>query len=214
MHRYFFYFAVAMVTFGMGVIVAAAFYAKEEKAPVVPPRIKENSIPPAQTFAIEKTELPKQKIDFKCTDKILSDVWKHLRKNGYIDAEVNFANCAELISVSKMIDLNGDGIDEAIVEGIHLFMNGARGNKSIFISQKIGRTYKIILEEREQEFEIKENVTNGYRDIYLRLRDDCCASYQTTYKFSKGNYKESKCLYVNYGTTGIKEVSSCKGRER
>ncbi|CAN5483198.1 hypothetical protein BH10ACI1_BH10ACI1_12720 [soil metagenome] len=219
MRRYILYLAVALLAFGIGVFsVSVKFSQKTELKPIVFQTITESRIEKTKTIynlVKEKKELPKQKDEFKCTDKILLAVWSYIGKypDYQKDAKENFSNCSELFAVSEMIDLNSDGVDEAIIEGIHPFVNGMRGNKSIWICRKVGKTYKVILEDREQEYEVKRNVTNGYKDIFLKLRDDCCASYQTTYKFKKDKYRESKCLYINYGTTGIKMVSPCKKEE-
>ena len=98
---------------------------------------------------------------------------------------------------------------EAIVSGKHWLVNGATGNMGTWICQKIGNKYKVIFDDSAEEYVIKKSKTNGYRDVFVRFHASCCSSYQTTYKFQRGKYRENKCFFVDYGTTGIKNVITC-----
>lgn len=220
MRRYISYLTVALLAFEIGSIAAFIFYwqtlenvSTKDRETIVKAenkvRINNFSNDLKNPPIIMKNDPSEAKIPFVCNDARLWAVWKFIGKkrdlNGLID-------CSTVIGVEKIVDLNNDGKKEAIVSGIDGLVNGAN-NRSIWFVQKIGRDYKVLLEESVEDYEIKKSVTNGFQDIFTKHHMSCCSSYQSTYKFSKGKYREGRCLFVDYGTTSNPFISTCAEEE-
>jgi hypothetical protein len=219
MRRYGFYLVFALLTFSVGSLFAIKFYwnspksvsTSEQKIFISFNDQKKNDfLGELRKRAIENKIQPSQNtMEFTCKDANLSAVWKYPLKNENFREDVKeIVDCSTVIQIEKLIDLNNDGIKDAIVGGKDGLVNGAN-NQTIWIVQKIGRNYKVLLRESAEDYEIKKTTTNSFRDIFIKHHMSCCSSYQTTYKFSKGKYRENKCQFVDYRTTGEKVVTTC-----
>ena len=225
MRRTLFYLSVALSAFGIGSFVVFNFYWKvsessssSEQKTILNFNSNQRShiLDDLRKQAIEdRKNSSLQKAEFSCEDVNLLAVWTLLRKDKDFKNESSeriendrISSCSELFQIEKLVDLNNDGVKEAIVGGKDGLVNGAN-NQAIWIVQKIGKTHKILLQDSFEDYEIKKNATNGYQDVFTKHHDSCCSSSQTTYKFSGGKYQESKCLFVDYGTTGEKNVTTC-----
>ena len=230
-----FYITIAFLTFGIGSFTVYKFYFNIKNSPVnvqetiikTPTKIEQNSNFIRYTFATrkisqngEKTAVIKSKTDITCKNKILSAVINDLKKEkkfkefvkSYIE-ENNPLDCRDILFIEKYTNLNKNGGKEVIVRG-KMLMCGATGNCSIWIYKKSRKSYRKILESNGEALEIKNNSTKGYQNIFIRVRASCCSFYLLTYKFNGINkYKENKCLFEDYGTTGVRKIMICEEKE-
>jgi hypothetical protein len=223
MRRYIYYLAVALIAFGFGSFVALKFHWNTPKIVLIggqnpfanSNRKKQNDfLGDLRKRAIkDKTEPSQEKIEFACNDAVLATVWAFLLKDkDFKEAAKEVNDCSTIIQIEKIIELNNDGLRDVIVGGRSALVNGA-SNQGIWLVQNIGKKYKVLLSESAETFAIKKNTTNGFRDIFVKHHMSASSSYDSTYKFSRGKYRESKCLFVDYGITREKKVTTCTEEE-
>ena len=161
---------------------------------------------------------PKKKVtDFSCKDRLFIAVLNDLKREKdsaenakfYLNEPENFSSCRDILFIEQSVDLNSDGKKEFVVRGKNWFLCGATGNCSTWIYERIGNRYKKLLDAGGETLEVKKNSTSGYRNIFIKIHDSCCSSYLETYKFNGAKYKESNCLFEDYGITGERNVMTC-----
>ena len=162
-------------------------------------------------------QLPvKKKTTFTCNNKILFSVLIDLRKEkdfnesvAYYLEDNNPSDCKDILFIEKSIDLNDDGIKEAVVRGKNWLLCGATGNCSTWIYGKFGNKYKKLLDTGGETLEVKRNSTNDYKNIFVRVHDSCCSAYLATYKFNGKKYKEASCLFEDHTPSGERYLMTC-----
>lgn len=225
MRRWFFYILIGFSAFGLGALIAGNFFRQNES---VSPNAQE--IFETRTFGDFRadlrrntTETPiveqpsiKKKSIFACKDKILSAVLNDLRKRKDFIEDLKFYldkgeswSCEDILYVTQSVDLNGDGVNEKVVRGKNTLLCGGTGNCPTWIYKKSSGVYKRLLESGGVSLEVRRKLTNGYRNIFVKDHASCCTSYQTSYKFDRGNYKENQCLFVDECIKGKKIITTC-----
>ncbi len=225
MRRWFFYLLIGLSSFGIGSVIAERFNRQTEKIfpntqEVFKTRsfgnfredIRRNSL----QFPIENQPAVKKKSAFTCNNKILSAVLNDLRKQKDFDEDAknhlefsDDSDCQDILYINQTVDLNGDGINEFVVRGANFFLCGATGNCQMWIYKKSGNSYKKLLDTGGEILLVKKNLTSGYKNIFVRNHGSCASSYQTTYKFNRGKYEESQCLFVDDSMPGSKYITTC-----
>jgi len=95
----------------------------------------------------------------------------------------------------KSHDLNSDGVSELFLYIDHSDWCGAGGNCSYWVFQKVGAGYKLLLEDKV--LEVKDNATNGYRDLSSETPMGFCERnvsriFATPYKHDGEKYQAHK----------------------
>lgn len=228
MRRYTFYLSIALLAFGIGSFVVFKFYLKAESVSSKVQEMSETNIfvnkygdvrsnlKKVSETPIENPLPVKKQNAFTCRDKILSVVLTDLRKDKVFNESAKYyleddnpSSCKDILLVEKSVDLNNDGIKEAVVRGKNSLLCGGTGNCPIWIYEKTGARYKKLLFTGGETLEVKSNSANGYRNIFVRVHDSCCSSYLYTYKFDGEKYKESMCLFENYWVNGKNFLMTC-----
>lgn len=223
MRRYVFYLTVALVSFGFGSFVVSEFRRGNDRPAeriVRTESIIQKPVSYGFDFGASYRIVDQNKgsadgiaVNFQCRDAYLSAVWQFLLKDErFREYSKNAADCAKIISIEKKIDLNGDRESEAIVTGQDGLVNGAN-NQGIWIVQRTGKRFQVILSESVESYEIKSGRTNGFRDVLTKHHMSAASTYDSTYRFSRGKYRESKCLYVEYDASGKKRTTTCAAEE-
>lgn len=210
MRRLAFYFAVALLAFGVGSLFVFVFYKKDKLE-----------------FTVEKVEIDikqsKQNIDnktpltkFVCDDEAINTVWKMLMKNktflndAYInDAYINVVqsrqikDCRELFDV-KPIKLNDDKDDEFIVIGNYLIFCDSGGDCQTWIVARKQDEYEIIFSSTagksttklyiHTEIEPLHVKTHGFKDLKVFIPNGWSADNIGYFKFDGTKYRLEKCL--------------------
>src|SRR5262245_48204554 len=90
----------------------------------------------------------------------------------------------------KFLDLNGDGVPEAICQSFDTESCSPTGNCSFWIFQKSGTGYKLLLSKRAiQTFTIQNGQTSGYYDVVLGMHGSATEQGLTVYQFRDGRYR-------------------------
>lgn len=219
MRKFFFYIATAFLAFGIGVGLYYLFtyqrnsttnstFINQTNYGSLRKDLENN-----KSDSVEKIETEKPKTKQKCENKLFSIVIRDLLTDDKTFDKEYFAsmNCEKLFVVEKLTDLNNDSKNEYIIRGEGgTLLCSATGNCLWWIYKKIGNNYKKLLEANGKYLEVQKKHYSNYKNIDVKFRDSCCSFYQTTYKFNGKIYRENNCDYVDYGTTGIKSVMSCK----
>ena len=100
-----------------------------------------------------------------------------------------------LDSPVKLLDLNGDGIPEVIVQGPG---GGSRncsptGNCQFWVFQRTNEGYTLVLDGMAQTFHIEKSRTNGWRDIVVSMHDSATRSSLTVFAFARTRYVDMAC---------------------
>ncbi len=220
MRRYVFYIAVALFTFGFGLVAAISLYWKADKREFQPP--PENTkfyVAEPVFFETNKTLSDGKKEIPLCNDKNLLPLWNELKKDKeFIERIENFnqdEDCAEMLEVQQ-IDLNGDRRNEFIVWGRSSGLCGGTGNCAVWIYEKKNDKYKLLLQsvaynDTAKWFEVKKAKSNGYRNILLKSHFTAAETTYIFYKFNGTKYVEDKCLMYRYFSYEKKtSIMTCK----
>lgn len=152
-----------------------------------------NKLPINATF-VENDEKPEPE-KFYCRSKEKLKIWKILKKTdyvkGFLEDEKEAGNCDQYIDSIKHLDLNGDGQDELyVISGTKIHPVSFA---TIWIYQKVGNTYKEILEERDENYKILKTKTNGFHDLSYVSRRTTFTAFHSNYKYKNGEYQSVKC---------------------
>jgi len=103
----------------------------------------------------------------------------------------------------KLIDLNGDGIPEAICQATNDESCSPTGNCSFWIYEKSGAGYKLILSNRAvQTFTIQNSQASGYHDLVLGMHGSATERSLTVFRFRDGHYRRTDCYDANWTSLG------------
>lgn len=109
---------------------------------------------------------------------------------------------AENVAV-KLIDLNGDGVPEVIAQSFGFDICSPTGNCPIWVLQRAGRKYKIILGRNAiQTFTIQPTRTSGYIDLVLGMHGSATEQELFVYRFRNGRYRQTECYDPNWTHLG------------
>ncbi len=218
MRRYIFYLVVSLSAFAIGSFLAFNFYWKAGEKNIYEKTNISIESQPKQNFGRgfgtgfgerrlnEPVYVPKLHKP-TCNIKGLLPVWNELIKNKeFKEREKEFyqdADCALMFDVKK-VDLNNDGQNEIVFWGNNGNLCGATGNCALWVYEKKGNKYKLLLQSiayrdgAEEWFEVKNVKTNGYRNLLLKGH---FSGYETThsfYRFNGDRYIETKCWFEIY----------------
>ena len=193
MRRYGFYLAVGIITFAIS--LSAYFSYTRRNAPETESE-SFKKIEKAEILQVEYPEKPSEKRkDFKCENQYLLAVWNHLKKDTdyqeFFDGKNKITDCSKVFGISDAVDLNNDGEKEGFVSD-----NGWRNgvfNQSFWIVRKVGNDYKIVLVGKDLEYEIRNQTTNGFRDLVLSFKNSLEDYEKSLFKFDGESYKPKKC---------------------
>ncbi len=146
---------------------------------------------------------------FTCEDASLLPFWNQLKKHEnfknieefYKRVDWNGSNgtydCSYFFRVNERIDLNGDGEDEVLVQGINTGFCEMTGDCENYIFEKKNDAYDLILfESYSIEYKVKDSRTKGYFDIEFRDNDKLGDGGLRIYKFNGKNYRLNKSFRV------------------
>jgi hypothetical protein len=200
MRRYTFYFAVALLAFGIGSYVAMKSHQRiSEKT--LSPESKETQEKKTQQDISQKDDFPtdEQFEEWKMNSfKPVLEKWlKNQRIEEYINLERNdeWAANSEHDARTKLIDVNAGGKNElALQTGC-----AAVGNCEFWLFEKTKNSYKIILSiNMVQQFKLKRNKSNGYFDLETKAHGSATSGGIAIYKFAGNEYKINKCFGYEY----------------
>ena len=197
MRRTLFYLSVALLAFGLGLLVVFKFYwinAIEVKTKEIPDKIK----PIEENFTNKLSSAT-----FTCEDKAINTVWKKLKKDKhFIDDAYSviearqIKSCQELFN-TEAVDLNNDKVDEIIVQGNYILFCGSGGDCQTWVVSKTDNEYKIIFEARAGEFpeDIKflHEKTNNFQNLKVKTNNGWEANKFGLFKFAGKKYQLTKC---------------------
>ena len=211
MRRFGFYILVALLTFGIGSLIALNLYWNLNSGS---PKTIKTQIP-TPTFTEEKSwerpwKIPVQSIQEKevptkpfCNEAKILPIWNQLiNDKTFKDWEVSSRDsldCAEMLDVKK-IDLNRDVQKEILLRGKNFNLCSAVGNCAFWIYEKKGKKYRKLLDSTDfgeitvMGSQVKKSKTKGYFDILLKGHMTASDTTYEFYKFDGTKYKQSKCL--------------------
>ncbi|HEX8195277.1 MAG TPA: hypothetical protein VF571_03620 [Pyrinomonadaceae bacterium] len=187
MRSYSFYLLISIAAFWIGGLDIFTIYQKN----------------PEQSVIVNKS-VPDEK--FQCQESafafILSSLKQDKNSSQFITnfiKEKQISNCSELFEIEKEMDLNNDGAKEQIIRAKNtakgMFLCGATGNCSTWILKRKSNSYEIILDAGSIEnLEIKNETTNGYKDLATRGNSGSMNHYLGTFKFNGRKYQARKCV--------------------
>ena len=105
-----------------------------------------------------------------------------------------------LDSVIKVVDLNGDGVPEVVVQTVGEESGcSATGNCPIWVFGRSGSGYREILEgDAIQTFTIQHTRTKGYLDLVLGRHASAFEEELFLYRFSDGGYFRTACYDASW----------------
>jgi hypothetical protein len=119
----------------------------------------------------------------------------------------NFA----LDSRVKMVDLNGEGTPEAIVQGAGDQLCSPTGNCPFWIFQRANHSYRLILyEDSVQSFTVQRTRTAGFNDIVVAMHGSAFSSGLTLFKYGHGSYHDAGCYEASWSVLEGDEVHELK----
>ena len=98
-----------------------------------------------------------------------------------------------------MIDLNNDGVPEAVAQG--MVNCSPTGNCPFWVFRKTLRGYKLLVESYGQKFTVQRTSTNGFRDIVISMHGSATESGLTDYRYKDGNYHDAGCYGASWTVT-------------
>ncbi len=98
----------------------------------------------------------------------------------------------------NFVDLNADGVPEVIAKGSGDACSPT-GNCSIYVLQKSGTTYRVILEKGAgKTVTVQKTRTNGYRDIVIGMHGSATEQGLFVYQFGDGRYRRTHCYNASF----------------
>jgi len=216
MIRFFISFSIGIFTFLLGSIIAINLYYRIEMLSVEVESpieiVKESTPAPIELLTSSIVINPKTKQKFVCKSKEKYKVWNVLKNTefvkGMLEHQDDAENCNECIAEIKHLELNNDGQDELLV------VSGFRLHPSSFlitwILQKTQNGYRIVLDERNDEFTILKNRTNGFSDLFFVSRRTIQSEFLSHYRYRNGEYRTASCKVKFYASSGKKtKIFNC-----
>jgi hypothetical protein len=103
----------------------------------------------------------------------------------------------------KLIDLNADGVPEAVSQATDDEMCSPTGNCSFWIFQRGRAGYRLLLEKHAiQTFTIQRTQTNGFYDLVLGMHGSATQEELFVYQFRRGRYHRAACYDANWTYLG------------
>jgi hypothetical protein len=99
----------------------------------------------------------------------------------------------------RMIDLDNDGIPEAVAQG--MVNCSPTGNCPFWVFRKTLRGYKLLVESYGQTFTVQKTSTNGFRDIVVSMHGSATESGLTDYRYKDGSYHDVGCYGASWTLT-------------
>ena len=96
----------------------------------------------------------------------------------------------------KMIDLNNDGIPEAVTQG--MVDCSPTGNCPFWVFQKRARGYMLLIKSYGQTFTVQNTATNGFRDIVVSMHASATESGLTDFRYKNGSYHDVGCYDASW----------------
>jgi hypothetical protein len=95
----------------------------------------------------------------------------------------------------KMVDLNGDGTPEVIVQGMGPFAGcSPTGNCPFWVFQRSDGAYKLLSHEPSvQTFTVRRSRTHGFSDLVLATHESAKESILTVLRYHDGRYRKEGC---------------------
>jgi len=110
-----------------------------------------------------------------------------------IESEEQLREAALDASV-EMVDLNGDGTPEVIVNGGKNFGCSPTGNCPFWVLRKTHHGYDVLLyADSAQGFTIERNCSDGFNDIVVVMHGSATVSGLTVYRYERGRYHDVAC---------------------
>ena len=104
----------------------------------------------------------------------------------------------------KLVDLNGDGTREVIVQGWGKKSGcGVTGNCPFSVLEKTDRGYRTILNATAQVFTVEETRSDTFRNLVLGLHDSASESELLIYRYKNGRYRKTGCYEANWSPSVV-----------
>jgi hypothetical protein len=142
-------------------------------------------------YLLRKSDLPEQ--DRRWLAKRIAELTRPYMDVLAIGSEQQLRQAA-LNARIKKVALDGHGLAELIAQG----PASPVGNGSIWIFQRMGGAYKLILDGYGQTFTIQPTRTNGYADIVLASHGSANSNDLAVYKFKDGKYEQAACYEAEW----------------
>jgi hypothetical protein len=107
----------------------------------------------------------------------------------------------------ELIDLNGDGVAEVILQPIGSDYCGATGNCGVLIAEKTSGGYRTLLDRPGvQTITVESSNTYGYRDLFLTAHSSASESMIYLYRYHAGKYRHAGCFVADWNPPGKPDV--------
>ena len=104
----------------------------------------------------------------------------------------------------EIIDLNDDGTGELVARALGPYLCSPTGNCPLWIFQKRGPGYGLLLEGFGQRFTIEKSKTNQYRDVVISMHGSAMYGDLKLYRYESGSYQYAACH--EYYWTALEDV--------
>ena len=132
------------------------------------------------------------------TDRALLLEALALQFDGYTDPRERAAKTG-----LKLVDLNGDGVPEAICQPNGFDICSATGNCPLWIFQKTAAGYKLVLQANSvQNFTIQSTRTNSFLDLVLGQHESATEQDLFVFRFQDGEYHLGSCYVADWSYLG------------
>lgn len=143
--------------------------------------------------------LRQAKVNQQQREALVDAISAQLEKNysaGADDGE-DFRELA-LDTAIDSIDLNDDGTGEVIARSLGRFLCSPTGNCPLWVFQKSGSGYRLLLEGFGQRFTIEISTFNHYNDIVISTHGSATSGDLDLYRYEKGGYQYAACYNYNW----------------
>jgi hypothetical protein len=93
-----------------------------------------------------------------------------------------------------LVRLRRPGPPNVIAQGLGQEVCGATGNCPLWVLEKSGGHYKLILNGFGQTFTVQSTRTNGFSDIVISMQGSATSSDLMLYKYKNGQYHRTACF--------------------
>jgi hypothetical protein len=103
----------------------------------------------------------------------------------------------------KLVDLNDDGVAEAIAQPVGEPNCSPTGNCPFWVFQRTADGYRLLLNKAGvQTFTVQPTRTNGFLDLVLGMHGSATEQTLFEYRFRDGRYRQTGCYDANWEYLG------------
>jgi len=155
--------------------------------------------------SLRNAQLPED--DKRAIADVIEAQFKPSMQDLEIKSEQELKNAA-LDTKVKMIHLRDDGAPDVVAQGMKDC--SPTGNCPLWIFEKDGKGYRLILKCHGQAFTIQPTKTNGYHDIVVATHGSATQSGLKEYRYEGGLYRDVGCYNAEWQVLEGKELRELK----